>query len=98
MTGSVVVQAPQANPPSVNITSPTNGATFTSVTNITISATATGNGATITSVEFFDGATSLGTDTSDPYSITATLGTGTHTLTAKATDSNVASAVSAAVI
>ena len=98
MTATIVVQALEANPPSVSITSPTNNSAFTSVTNITIAAAATGNGATITGVEFFDGAISLGTDASEPFSVTASLGAGTHTLTAKATDSNAASAVSDPVI
>ena len=65
---------------------------------MTIDASATVNGSTITSVEFFDNGTSLGTDSSAPYSVTVPLAEGAHSLTAKATAANNLSTTSSAVI
>jgi glucose/arabinose dehydrogenase len=84
-------------PPTVGITSPANNATFIAPASVTIQANASVVGSTITSVEFFNGGTSLGTDTSAPYSTTTTLGAGTHTLTARATAANGQTATSSAV-
>lgn len=97
MTGSITVQSAGPTPPNVTITNPTNNAAIASPGTVLIEATATPNGGTITQVEFFDGAQSLGVDTSSPYGITTNLAAGTHSLTAKATDSNGAVGTSAAV-
>ena len=77
-----------ANPaPSVSITSPLSGASFTAPANVTISANASDANGTVTSVEFFAGATSLGIDTTSPFSITSLgMPAGSYSLTAKATD------------
>jgi chitinase len=73
--------------PSVSITSPANNATFTTGSNIVINANASDSDGTISKVEFYNGATLLGTDTSTPYSFTwNAVGAGSYTLTAKATD------------
>ena len=85
MRGTVIVEEAQANPPTVSITSPANGTMLTAPAEVTITATASVQGGTITSVEFLNGTTSLGVDQSSPYSVTTTLGEGTHTLTARAT-------------
>lgn len=70
--------------PTVNISSPANNATFNQATNVTISATATST-VNIIKVEFYDGTTLVGTDTSSPYSFSSsTLSVGTHNFTAKA--------------
>jgi glucose/arabinose dehydrogenase len=90
--------AQAATPPTVSITSPTNGATFLSGTPLTLLATASETGGTVTQVEFFDGATSLGVSTTGPdYSVTTTLYTGAHVLTAVATDNLGTNATSAPV-
>jgi len=82
----------------VAITNPVNGGTFTAGTPLTIQATASDGDGSVTNVEFFDGATSLGSDAIGPdYSITTTLYTGDHLLTAVATDNIGASTVSAVV-
>lgn len=53
---------------------------------VTLSATATNVGASIASVEFFDGATSLGVDSAAPFTIAASgLTSGEHSFTAVAT-------------
>ncbi|WP_165823942.1 Ig-like domain-containing protein [Pseudochryseolinea flava] len=73
--------------PTTSITSPANNTTFTPGTSITISASASDQDGTISKVEFFQGATKLGEDTSSPYSFTwNNVSAGNYTLTTKATD------------
>jgi hypothetical protein len=87
-------------PPTVSLTSPANGAQFTAPATINLAATAaaTTSGASITRVEFFQGATRLGEDTTAPYTFSWTgVGAGVYTLTARATDSLNGTATSAAV-
>jgi glucose/arabinose dehydrogenase/plastocyanin len=84
-------------PLAVSLTSPANGASFTVGVPITITAE-TSDTATVTNVEFFDGTTSLGIDTTVPFSVTTALyGGGVHTLTAVAKDDAGATATSAAI-
>lgn len=74
--------------PIVSITSPADGASFNAPASITINATATDNG-TITKVDFYSGATLIGTDNTAPYSYTWTpVSAGSYTLTARATDNS----------
>lgn len=84
--------------PAVSIFNPTNGGTFVAGTPLTIQATASDPDGTVTQVEFFAGGTSLGIDATGPdYSVTTTLYTGTHVLTAVATDNAGDTNVSASV-
>jgi hypothetical protein len=78
--------------PSVTITNPTEGATLPAG-NILIEATASeGGGGTITTVEFYNGSTYLGADTTTPYSFTWTsVPDGCYTIKAKAIDNSGAS-------
>jgi chitinase len=86
------------NPPTVNITSPANNATFTSPATVTITANASDVNGSVTKVEFFNGGTKLGEATAAPYSYTwSNVSNGTYTLTAKATDNGGAVATSSAV-
>jgi hypothetical protein len=89
-------------PPTVSITSPANGAAVSGTVAITATATAgAGYSLTIASVQFFDGATSLGTVMSSPYTVnwdTTKATNGNHTLTAKATDNRGDATTSAAVM
>jgi large repetitive protein len=75
--------------PTVAITSPANGTSFSFLTfSTTIQANASDN-VGVTQVVFYDGATVIGTDTTAPYSVSWSLSgapKGTHTLTAKAHD------------
>ena len=72
--------------PTVSITSPANGATFTAPATVNLAATASDDG-TVTRVEFFNGAAKLGEDTTAPYSFTwGGVAAGTYTITARATD------------
>jgi hypothetical protein len=75
--------------PTVAITSPANGASFSGLTfSTTLQASASDNRG-VTQVVFYDGGSVIGTDTTAPYSVSWNLlGTpkGTHTLTARAHD------------
>ena len=84
-------------PPSVSITNPINGASFTAPANVTIAAAASDADGSVTNVQFFDGAISLGNDNTSPYSLAATLAIGSHALTAVATD-NLGAATTSAVV
>jgi len=92
MTGTITVVAADAAP-TVAITSPAAGSTFTEGVPIQITANATDDNG-VASVEFFAGGASLGVDTSAPYSINATLAAGSHILTALAKDTANQSTVS----
>src|ERR1017187_8019183 len=78
--------APADVPPTVSITSPTNGASFTAPAIVPITATATDSDGSVTNVAFYDGATFLGATNNTPYSVTNTFAAGSHALTAVATD------------
>src|SRR3954464_4927731 len=85
-------------PPTVSLTAPLNGATFTAPANITISANAADSDGTISKVDFYSGNTVIGTDTTAPFSITwPNVPVGNYTLTAVATDSGNAMTISSAV-
>ena len=73
-------------PPTIAITSPTNGASFTSPAIFSITANANDSDGSVTNVAFFDGSTFLGGTNSIPYSVTASFANGSHTLTAVVTD------------
>ncbi len=90
---------PPANiPPTVAITSPANNAHFASPATIVLQATATDADGTVSQVQFFNGATLLGTDASSPYSFSWTnVANGTYTITAKATDNTGAVTTSTAI-
>jgi len=84
--------------PTVSITSPTSGATYTAPASITITASASDSDGTIASVKFYQGSTLMSTDTASPYSYTwSSVAAGTYSLTAVATDDDVATTTSSAV-
>jgi GH18 family chitinase len=85
--------------PTVSITSPSNGSTFTPSSNITIQATAADTqGGSVTKVEFYQNGQFLGVDTSSPYSFTwNSVAAGSYQLTAVATDNGGATTTSATV-
>jgi|GEM_PF-2893195 len=85
-------------PPVVNLTSPTEGQTFTEYTDITISADASDSDGTVTKVEFYAGSSKIGEDTDQPYSIIWSNATnGEYSITAKATDNKGTATTSPAV-
>ncbi|KAF2776274.1 Exoglucanase B [Streptomyces sp. OM5714] len=81
-------------PPITVLTSPEAGAVYSQGEAVPLAATAAAaDGATISKVEFYDDTTLLGTDTSSPYTYSASgLTVGSHSLVAKAYDSTGASA------
>ena len=85
--------------PTVSITSPATGTGFITGSTVNISATAADAGGSISGVEFFAGATSLGTDNTAPYTATYNAATiGTFNLTAVATDNEGATTTSSIVV
>lgn len=84
--------------PTVSVTSPAQGSTFTAPATIDIAATAADSDGTIKQVDFYAGSTLLGTDTTAPYGTTwSNVAAGTYSLTAVATDNLGATTVSAPV-
>jgi RHS repeat-associated protein len=86
-------------PPTVSLTSPTNGSAFIAPASITLTATATDSDGTIQKVEFFHGGTNLiATVTTAPYTFPWTaVPQGSYVLTAVATDNQTATTTSAPV-
>jgi hypothetical protein len=71
--------------PSIVVAAPLAGAIFESGVAIPISANVAGGSQVITAVEFYRGATLIGSDSSSPYAVTwSSASTGSHLLTAKA--------------
>jgi hypothetical protein len=86
--------------PTISITQPTDGnSSFVAPASITISATASDSDGTLSKVDFYQGATLLGTDTTGPtYSYTwGSVAAGSYSLTAKATDNDGAATTSSTV-
>lgn len=81
--------------PTIGLTSPVTSATFTAPATILLTANAADSDGTIAKVEFFNGSTKLGEDLTAPYQFSwPTVGAGTYTLSARATDNQSATAVS----
>jgi hypothetical protein len=97
-SGMRIPKAPN-KPPSVQLTGPTSGASFSTGAAITLTANASDADGSIAKVEFYRaGTTLLGSAGSAPYRYVWTSApTGTHSLTAKAYDNKGATTVSAPV-
>ncbi len=90
--------SPSNQPPTVSLTSPSGGATFTSPATVNITATAADADGTVSKVDFYNGSTLLASDNSAPYSYSWTnVATGSYSITARATDNAGAVTTSAAV-
>jgi GH35 family endo-1,4-beta-xylanase len=84
--------------PTVSITSPSTGSTFSSPASIALTATASDIDGTIANVKFYNGTTLLATITTAPYSYTWTgVANGTYNITAVATDDAGASTTATAI-
>ncbi len=98
LTGGTSVESNP--PPTIALTSPSTGDVFLPNAPVSLTATATdlalgGGPGTVSKVEFFNGSTLLGVDTTAPYSLSWTpSSSGTYTITAQATDSESATATS----
>jgi subtilisin family serine protease len=84
-------------PPSVQITSPAEGASFASPATLTIEAAAADSDGFVEQVVFYANGTPIGTDTSSPYSVSWEAPIGSYVLKAMATDNAGATALSAVV-
>jgi cellulose 1,4-beta-cellobiosidase len=83
--------------PTVSLTSPATGASFTAPATVSLAATAAETGGTISKVEFFNGTTLLGTATASPYTFSWTnVPAGSYSLTAEAFDAAGGTATSSA--
>jgi RHS repeat-associated protein len=95
-TVTVAVAANQ--PPAVALTSPANGATFTAPATVPLTASASDADGSIAKVDFFQGATLIGTATAAPYTFSWTnVAQGSYAITARATDNGGAVTTSAVV-
>jgi hypothetical protein len=78
-----------STPPVVSLTSPTNGATFSFNSTIPLAAQATHSDGAVLKVDFYAGATLIGTDATPPFSLDWTpTNAGDYKLTAMATDNH----------
>jgi hypothetical protein len=102
--GAVTVSAPvnitvsRNSPPTVSLTAPAANATFYAPATISLAATASDSDGSVARVDFYQGATLIGSATSAPYTATWIGGSaGTYALTARAVDNAGAIATSAAI-
>jgi len=96
ITANFTYVPPANSSPTVGITSPQDGATYTAPASITITATAIDSDGSIAAVRFYSGTTLLNTDRTSPYEYTWTdVPPGTYVLTARAEDDRAAVGMSA---
>jgi hypothetical protein len=82
-----VVSGPPNASPSAVLTSPADGTAFTDPASVSIEASASDTDGTVSRVDFYDGATLLGSDASEPFAFTwISPPAGGHSLTARAVD------------
>ena len=92
VTGGTVTN----KPPTASLSAPST--TLTAPATVVLNATATDSDGSVAKVEFFNGATKIGEDTSSPYSFSwASVPAGTYSLTVRATDNQGATTTSSAV-
>ena len=83
----VLVQTNANSDPTIAITSPTENASFPEGSDITITASTNDLDGTVSLVEFYDGATKIGEDTTSPFSFNwSEASVGAHQISAIATD------------
>jgi hypothetical protein len=93
---TATVTAPQA--PTVSLTSPVTGTSFVGPASVAMTATASDADGTVARVDFYQGTTLLGSDTSSPYAFAWTnVAVGSYSLTAIATDNSGATTASSTV-
>ncbi len=97
IVGVVGSATPTNAAPATSLTSPTNNSTAVLGTALTVAATATDADGSVTKVEFFEGSTKLGEDTSAPYELSwIPAAAGTFELTVRATDNTSSATTSTA--
>ena len=86
---SVTVNGTTNQAPTVSLTSPAAGSTFTAPASINLAATASDADGTVARVEFYRGTTRIGTDTTSPYGYPwQNVAAGSYQLTARAFDND----------
>ena len=81
---SYTVPLPTNTPPTITLASPANGTVYTAPAMINLAASVTANGHTIAQVQFYNGATLLGTVALAPYSFSwNNVSAGSYSLTAR---------------
>jgi len=94
---TISVVDPPNTLPVVSLTSPVDGATYGNPASIPLAATASDSDGTIARVEFYQGSTLIGSDTSSPYAMTwQNVPVGTYSVTARAVDNRSGATISAA--
>ena len=84
---TIASSTPANRPPTVSLTSPASGATFTAPATVNLTATASDPENQLSRVEFYQGSTLIATDTASPYTATwSSAPAGTYALTAVAVD------------
>jgi len=92
---TVSVPSAQNQPPTISLTAPDTSVTYTAPATITISAAAADTDGTISSVDFFEGSTLLGSASTAPYSFTwSNVPAGSYTFSAVAHDNGGAATTS----
>ena len=95
-SATVTVTAPANVAPSVTLTSPASGASYTAPATISLAASASDSDGTIARVDFYSGSTLLGSDSTSPYAFSwSSVPAGSYTLSARAIDNAGAVATSA---
>ncbi len=94
----LVAPAAPNQPPTVALTAPANGSSFTAPAGFTLAATAADSDGTVAKVEFYQGAAKLGEDAAAPYAYALSrLTAGSYDFTARAIDNLGATTSSATV-
>ncbi|MDI4631696.1 discoidin domain-containing protein [Pelomonas sp. V22] len=95
---SITVNPPPNQAPTVSLTGPANGSSYTAPASLVLTATAADADGTVSKVEFFAGATKIGESLSAPYSFSwSGVTAGSYVLTARATDNSGATTTSGSV-
>ena len=90
-----IVVTPPNNPPTVSLTSPLAGASFVAPAAISLAASADDSDGSVARVDYYQGATFIGSATAGPYALNwPGVPAGNYTLTAKARDNLGASTTS----
>jgi plastocyanin len=98
MKGLINVAASDV-PPTISITNPPDGATFSAPASLTLAATASDSDGSVTNVEFFQGASSLGNVAAPPYSVSVNnLAAADYAFSAVAADNSGLKATNAVLI
>ncbi len=86
MTGTIAVQAPVNQLPTVTLAAPANNTVLAAPGTVKLSATANDTDGIVTRVDFFAGSTLLGVAVKAPFEITVTLNSGPNSVVARAYD------------